>query len=366
MSTVEKGGLPIARTIAVAIASLGKTRKHQEDRYYLLDAVRPAGKLPDDELAATSDEGMQFFAVADGMGGQGVGDRAAQLALDCLDKLRRQQRLDRALDFTAFSQALVEQANSLIRQALAKYAGLPCGTTLSVLAIDQGVAWTLSLGNSRIYRFRDGALQCLTHDHLDTASNHRRLSQYLGYLPDQSIPVPDNVNRFELARGDILLLTTDGLTDVLPDEQIRACLQAPAAFLQQIHLLRDQALEHAGRDNLTILAVKIQQVTTTPTAPAAPAASAAAAAPTAATTPASPAAPATPATPVASTKPTTPAAPTVPAAPQRSQPHRVIRTVGQPPGRGARLWDVFKPLLFLLGGILIGLGLGFWLFGLPG
>lgn len=67
----------------------------------------------------------------------------------------------------------------------------------------------------------------------------------------------DNMTRTTLNRGDILLLTTDGLTDGVSDEQIAATLADPAAFVQQVRHLRDLALQQGGRDNLALIGIRI-------------------------------------------------------------------------------------------------------------
>ena len=120
----------------------------------------------------------------------------------------------------------------------------------------------MSLGNSRIYLFRDGQLLRLTEDHVDQLPDRRRLTRYIGFLSDGGVTDVENMTRTVLNRGDILLLTTDGLTDVVSDEQISAILGDPSAFVQQIRHLRDLALRQGGQDNLAIVGVRIQDPNT--------------------------------------------------------------------------------------------------------
>ncbi len=284
--------------IAVAVASSGPLRPCQEDRLFLLDTVYPGDPVRDVEQTAASDEPVQFFAVADGLGGPGAGDRAARLVLDHLHRQRRQLRPDQPLDFAAFSQQYISQAHAYIRETLNGQSGLPCGTTIALLVLDHRTAHLLSLGNSRIYLFRSGRLQCLTTDHVVADGENVRLSCYLGSQPaavtsDQSHPLagandrapgqaaaasnpgnkrivsqadyanldcPACVHYLELQRGDLILLCTDGLTAALSDPEIEAVLQTPAAFIQQIHQLRDLALSRPVHDNLAMIGIKIQQL----------------------------------------------------------------------------------------------------------
>lgn len=247
----------MAKSIAIALLHQGLVRRHNEDNLYMLTACVPSSKVANFEHSAASSDPLQLYAVADGMGGGGIGDVASRTVLQVLDQQRR-LRVGPRFEFTPFARDLIDLANRSVCEQLSAYEALPIGTTLSLLAIDRDNAYTLSLGNSRIYLYRDSELHCLTEDHISQLPDRRRLTRYLGFQADGGLLEVENMTRTVLCRGDILLLTTDGITDVLTDEQIAAELAAPVAFVQQIRRLRDLALEKGGRDNLALIGVRIQ------------------------------------------------------------------------------------------------------------
>ena len=72
--------------------------------------------------------------------------------------------------------------------------------------------------------------------------------------------MPDNLNRLPLERGDVILLTSDGITLAVPDEAIEATFRSPDAFVNQVRKLIETALNAGGRDNMSAIAIRIQSV----------------------------------------------------------------------------------------------------------
>lgn len=248
----------MARSIALALLHQGLVRKKNEDNLYVLDTWVPIGQNREFERAVANEDALQFFAVADGMGGSGIGDVAAQTVLQVLDQHRRWQQAGGRFDFVSFARDYIEHANQAVCQLLASYQGLPVGTTLSLLVIDRDTAYTVSLGNSRVYLYRDGQLYRLTEDHINRLPDRRQLTRYIGVFQEDAASEAENLTRTVLNKGDIFLLASDGITDYLTDEAIAGRLATPLAFVQQIRLLRNLALQAGGGDNLALIGVKIQ------------------------------------------------------------------------------------------------------------
>jgi PPM family protein phosphatase len=247
----------LAKSIALALLHQGLVRRHNENNLFILDSSVPSSDRTGFERAAATSAALQFYAVADGMGGGGIGDVAAQTVLLTLEQQIRYLRPGSRLDFPAFARELTDLANRSVCEQLASYQGMPVGTTFSLLAIDQDHAYTLSLGNSRIYLYRNNQLHCLTEDHVSQLPDRRQLTRYLGYFTENVHLEPENLTQTALIHGDVLLLTTDGVTNSLTDGQIAAGLSTPGAFVQQIRHLRDNVLRHGGRDDLALIGVKI-------------------------------------------------------------------------------------------------------------
>ncbi|MGI6334159.1 MAG: PP2C family protein-serine/threonine phosphatase [Saccharofermentanales bacterium] len=249
----------MAKTIALAILHKGLARMHNEDNLYLIDTVAPAAHRADYEHAVVNAEDLQIYAIADGRGGPGIGDEAALTVLRIVDDQKCRQRPGLRLDFPVFAKEIVESGNRSICQLLVPYEGLPVGTTLSLLAIDRDVAYTLSLGNSRIWLFRDGTLRPLTKPHDNALPDWERLRRFRGLFGEELSPDEFSMTQTELRRGDVFLLATDGLSKMVDDDLIGDLLADPSAFIQQIRNLRTQALHRGGCDNLALIGIRIQE-----------------------------------------------------------------------------------------------------------
>jgi serine/threonine protein phosphatase PrpC len=247
----------MARSIALALLQKGLVRKNNDDNLYILDAWVMPGERNAFERSAASEEPRQFYAVTDGMGGHEVGDLAAETVLAILDQHRRRLQGGSRFDFVDFARDFVDHANSVVCQLLERYQGLTVGTTLAALIIDRETAYTISVGNSRIYLFRDGRLYCLTRDHVEYLPDQRRLTRYFGIADDTALVGAENLTRTAIQRGDIFLLTTDGITDLLSDEVLAGQLGAPAAFVQKIRQLQNLAFNAGAPDNLALIGIRI-------------------------------------------------------------------------------------------------------------
>ncbi len=213
------------------------------------------------------DPGRPLAVVADGMGdGPGstvAGSTAVEVFL----------REAGAGDAPAALRAAVAQAQDAVRQAGRNLDELT-GATLTAFAAaadeKDASAWIVQLGDSRVYRLRDGLLDLLTVDHTiawvgllhgwfaaDSAEAHAaryRLTRYAGH-PDA--PEPDLLN-VTLRPGDVYLLCTDGVSDQLSYERLTRVLATddPAAAA---HTLLDDTLTAGGRDNATAVVIRVER-----------------------------------------------------------------------------------------------------------
>jgi PPM family protein phosphatase len=217
-----------------------------------------------DQLLAEGD----LVAVADGMGGHRGGEVASRLAVDAL-------RARFAEDPTADGLvAAVEAANLAVfteGQARPELQGM--GTTIAAVAlVADGSLAVVNVGDSRAYLLQDGQhgeLRQLTADHSfvaelvrlgqiseDEARTHPRrnvLTQVLGVEPT----IVPYVARTEPARGDRLLLCSDGLFNELDEPDIAAILGAVADPAEAAARLVEEAKRHGGADNITALVLDI-------------------------------------------------------------------------------------------------------------
>jgi serine/threonine protein phosphatase PrpC len=250
----------LAKTIALAMSHRGQGRRQNEDNLYFQNQYVQSSLAARFEQSAVISGSPQLYAIADGSGGSGVGDRASRAAMRAVDQQRRRlrdMRENNSVNFTDFARDTTDLANRAVCAELAAYDGSRAGTTFAFLLINQDTAYSIGLGDSRIYLFRDNELRRLTEDHISQLPDRHPLGRHLGFLVDSAVTESDNMTQTTLIRGDILLLATDGLTDILSDEQIAAELAAPAAFSQQIHHLYDQAVQRGSSDNVSLIGVRI-------------------------------------------------------------------------------------------------------------
>jgi serine/threonine protein phosphatase PrpC len=138
------------------------------------------------------------------------------------------------------------------------------GSTAVALAVDEDRAVLAHVGDSRIYRLRDGVLEQLTRDH-SLLEELRRMGavehpEGIGHVITQAIGFGEDTRpdvRVELARpGDALLLCSDGLTDPLDEESLARLLADPDPA-RACDRLVEAAYEAGGTDNITALVVRV-------------------------------------------------------------------------------------------------------------
>jgi len=203
----------------VSKTDTGKVRTNNEDSI-LVDAERV------------------IFLLADGMGGHNAGEVASAIAVKAAHSFI-QNKLDPAQDdeniLLILEEALVSAHNAIKERAATHVNLLNMGTTLVELLVRDGNAYVCHAGDSRAYLFRN-TLQRLTRDHTVGDSYVEKGYMTREQVPPQQwhmltqavgigdYPVPDKMT-VELKPGDILLLCSDGLTDMLTDEDIAAILK---------------------------------------------------------------------------------------------------------------------------------------------
>ena len=213
------------------------------------------------EDAAWMDESRGVFAVADGMGGHLAGEVASSMAMDAVRELAGS---DARPGIGARRRAVQRAPNAILAHAgpHGECAGL--GTTLSLMWRAGRFMYIAHVGDSRIYRLRDGSLEQITQDHslvaelvragLITAEEARRhprrniITRALGTQGDNTPDLLAADNR----PGDLWLLCTDGLTGMVPDDEIeRTLLSLPLE--EAADRLLGLALEAGGSDNVTLI-----------------------------------------------------------------------------------------------------------------
>jgi serine/threonine protein phosphatase PrpC len=229
----------------------GRRRTNNEDRYFV-DAERG------------------IFAVVDGVGGHAAGEHAAETAVEVL-----RERLQRPTGTPEerLREAITLANNEIFRLAHTRpdWAGMAC--VLTVALIEDDVVTVGHVGDSRLYLLEPGVIEKKTHDHspvgeredrgeleeLDAMRHVRRNEIYrdvgsVERVPDD--PAFIEIQSFPLPDDGALLLCSDGLTDLITREEIRAGVERYAPdYDAAIAALIDAANHAGGKDNITVVLV---------------------------------------------------------------------------------------------------------------
>jgi len=231
----------------------------------------------EDSLAL--DPGAGYAVLADGMGGYNAGEVASRIAVATVEA--EMAKLARRRGYADLPAPVIEglladqavHANAAIYRAARQeqaYAGM--GTTL-VIALWHGTRMAVAhIGDSRLYRLRANRLAQVTRDHsllqdqIDSgiisreqarhAPNRNFLTRALGI--DAVVEV--EVHTYDVAPEDLYLLCSDGLTDMLDDQDIERTLTRRGADLTSAaDLLVQQANERGGRDNISVILARLAE-----------------------------------------------------------------------------------------------------------
>lgn len=234
------------------ICDIGLVRRTNQDKLLMDGEIFTNGQK---EIIVETNQ-IRTFAVADGMGGHKAGDVASAVVLESFSVFANQWK--QLPDFDSFRQEIFQWTENISRQMESMGRKNPnmkgMGTTLTGVMVDAEHAYLFNAGDSRIYHYRDHHLQQLTTDHnLANATGNRHapsnlLVNSIGGGLESYVDVDDAGHFFR--KGDILILCSDGLTDMLSDEQIKSYCQ-PLNTQEMVC----QAKENGGRDNISVITI---------------------------------------------------------------------------------------------------------------
>ncbi|GBG13387.1 PPM family protein phosphatase [Novimethylophilus kurashikiensis] len=242
----------------VRLTDVGLRREHNED-------------------AVASDMETGLLVLADGMGGYKAGEVASEMAVLTIVSGLRDGMLELSPGETDATTGLMQEsvvlrdavarANSAIynvSQSQPQCAGM--GTTLVAAVFADNRVGVGHIGDSRLYRLRDGTLAQLTEDHsllneqlkaglitpeqAKVSNNKNLVTRALGVDPEVELELHEHV----VEPGDIYLLCSDGLSDLVEDEEIELTLNTLSANLElAAHQLVQMANDNGGKDNISVI-----------------------------------------------------------------------------------------------------------------
>ena len=249
-----------------AICGSGLVRSQNQDNLFINGIYRYDLKDSSDFRYADISDNCGIYAVSDGMGGEKYGELAALIAV---------QRMS-AINISDGSQSMVSyinECNSIICELMLER-NVRIGATFVGLCIFEGRADVVNIGDSRLYIFRNGELTQLSRDHTsiqqmldlgviteEVAEKHpdrNKLTQHLGILPTEMIIEP-HTDSIDIETGDIFLLCSDGLTEMLDTAEIKAILEASITIEKKAKSLFNAAMRYGGKDNTTLILVHVRK-----------------------------------------------------------------------------------------------------------
>jgi len=247
----------------------GLIRKNNEDAYYFNGQFAPLEQM-DHETAVFENVSADriLFAICDGMGGYENGEVASYTAVSNMRKLQD------ALKNQSFSNAVSQWTKEANRRIFEEVPDGGC--TLTLLYFDGESFYTANIGDSRIYQLNKNQLKQLTKDHSkvqilvdaglitrEEAHVHPQrhvITRFLGMDEEEAgrcVPAVSNAGLIQL--HDRFLLCSDGVSDMLSDEEIRTLLAQETTVEACAENIYQAAMQAGGRDNATLIVVEIEQ-----------------------------------------------------------------------------------------------------------
>ena len=255
------------RLQAAVLSNAGRVREKNEDNFYYNGEFMPAmNQGTEAHQTWVPLENPALFGVFDGMGGYAAGERASYMTADAAD------RLWKAWDRTGTPAELMEricmEANSVVCDAMEAEHGRRMGSTASMLMFDETQYHLCNIGDSPIFLLRDGKLWEISMEHTERWTFEKvtgqkapekkkfRLTQNIGIFEDE-MAIEPYCTSGPIQKGDVFLICSDGITDMLDREQVQEILSKPMPTQAMIQQLLDGALAAGGKDNITAICLRV-------------------------------------------------------------------------------------------------------------
>ena len=233
----------------------GLKRKNNEDAFFV---------IPEENI----------FMVADGVGGHNSGEIASRTTISKIVEYIRKNALGK--DFTEievkdyFIKCIEKVNKSVYDLSMLQPENTGMATTVAIAYIDRDNAYVTNVGDSRAYLFREGALTQITEDHTyvnalirkgiitkEEARFHEKKNIITKAIGGEALTSPDFFC-VSIAPGDVIILCTDGLHGEIGDDMICRIVAAGAGMTETCSSLVNKANQCGGRDNITIICLKIK------------------------------------------------------------------------------------------------------------
>lgn len=241
-------------------SNIGKIRTNNEDNIYFNGEKMPMYNNGINDVIKTEIETSKpsCFGVFDGMGGESNGERASFLAIEQFE-----EEVKKIL-YEMPEQFLLRACYNMNKRICQEQENEKCymGTTIALLYFFMDYTYICNVGDSRIYKITDGKLIQLSEDHvakLDAINGNSKppLTQNLG-IPEEEMQIEPYIGKCKCNIGDKFLICSDGLTDMVSNEEILHIIDQNKTTKEIVEDLLEKALENGGKDNTTIIVCEVK------------------------------------------------------------------------------------------------------------
>ena len=236
-----------------SITDTGRTRDANQD--YVFCEEHAIGSFPN------------LFIVADGMGGHNAGDTASRMCVEVV--VSQIEKSTKVTPIGILEQAVAAANETVYDASLEDVALYGIGTTLVGTVVFGDTAYVINVGDSRLYAFRD-TLKQVTVDHSlveEMVQSGKLQKEAIRTHPNKNIitralgtnrTVKADCFEIEVREGDVLLLCSDGLTNMLEDDRIESIIKQYKNDMKRAgEILIEEANEAGGKDNISVVLVRL-------------------------------------------------------------------------------------------------------------
>ena len=233
----------------------GRVRKVNQDNFICMEEFLSYRNKGTEGIRSgdVSNTEMPEFGIFDGMGGEQCGEKASYLAAQAMTELKKTGNPEEALE------QFCRNANRKICEYTKENGLTSMGTTAAVLWMHKKRIHLCNLGDSRIFQFSGGKLQQISYDHVSVAMPGKKppLLQNLG-IPEDEMIISPYFATGEYQKGDVFLISSDGLTDMVEESEIAGIL-SDADRPAVAQMLLQKALDNGGKDNVSFILLYIER-----------------------------------------------------------------------------------------------------------
>ena len=240
------------------LCNKGPVRKINQDNFWCMGEFlgNVNTGLTSPVIGITDIKSFPVLAIFDGMGGEQQGEAAAYIAARTFD---HEYNEIASSDKKQFLLNACFKMNKAICMYIKEQHIKSSGTTAAILVFGETYIYLCNIGDSRVYQLNNNKLSQISCDHIENSIFHKKppLSQYLG-IPESDFIIQPYIEKFHYVNGDKYLICSDGLTDMVSEDEIYEIITKSPNLTNSAEALMQKALDAGGIDNITLIQCEIR------------------------------------------------------------------------------------------------------------